>query len=67
VLICHGSHDLAVPIQQAYLLKTWCPSAELFTLPTDHVFERKHPWTEEDMPRAMEQVLEASIRFLKGL
>ncbi len=66
ILICHGSNDAAVPIEKAYQLKAWQPAAELFTLPTDHVFGRKHPWPEEVLPEAMEEVLEVSIRFLKG-
>jgi uncharacterized protein len=65
VLICHGTNDVAVPVEKAFLLKQWQPAAKLFTLQTDHVFGRKHPWIEEGLPRAMEELLAVSCRFLK--
>jgi hypothetical protein len=52
-------------VQQAYQLKEWQPSAQLFTVESDHVFGRKHPWTEDHLPSAMEAVVEVSLRFLK--
>jgi dienelactone hydrolase len=65
VLICHGTLDPAVPIENAYALSAAQPAAELFTVPGDHVFGRKHPWTAESLPEAMQAVLEKTIAFLK--
>jgi uncharacterized protein len=65
VLICHGTGDLAVPLEKALQLKQWQPNAKLFTLPTDHVFGRKHPLMEDGLPEAMEEVLNESCKFLK--
>lgn len=64
VLICHGTSDAAVPVEKAYELKQWQPRARLFTIDSDHVFGRKHPWTENVLPAAMEAVVEESIHFL---
>jgi acetyl esterase/lipase len=64
VLICHGSLDAAVPVEKARLLKEWQPRAELFIVESDHVFGRKHPWEEEGLPAAMEEVVRESIWFL---
>ncbi|MCW3091559.1 MAG: alpha/beta fold hydrolase [Ferruginibacter sp.] len=66
ILICHGTKDTAVPVQKAYDLKQWQPSAKLFTVESDHVFGRKHPWMEKDLPAAMEAVVEESLQFLKS-
>ena len=66
VLICHGSADPAVPVQKAYELRAWQPEAQLFIVESDHVFGRKHPWEEEYLPDAMQQVVDKSIQFLKG-
>lgn len=66
VLICHGLTDAAVPVDRAYDLKSWKPDAELFINESDHVFGRKHPWTEKELPPAMQEVLDTSIRFLKN-
>jgi uncharacterized protein len=65
ILICHGTLDSSVKIEKAFELKQWQPSAQLFILESDHVFGRKHPWTENDLPPAMEAVVEASLQFLK--
>ncbi|MGB3007152.1 MAG: alpha/beta hydrolase [Chitinophagaceae bacterium] len=64
ILICHGTADMAVPVEKAYELKSWQPSAQLFITDSDHVFGRKHPWTENQLPAAMESVIEAILHFL---
>ena len=64
ILICHGTSDNAVPVEKAFELQGWQPSAQLFTVESDHVFGRSHPWTSNDLPPAMEAVLDASLQFL---
>ncbi|MDN3655433.1 hypothetical protein QWZ08_07345 [Ferruginibacter paludis] len=64
VLICHGTADTAVPIENAMMLKSWQPAAQVFTVDADHVFGRKHPWTEQQLPAAMDAVVNASLQFL---
>jgi uncharacterized protein len=65
ILICHGTNDTAVPIEKAYALKEWQPAAILFTVDSDHVFGRKHPWLTDELPKAMQDVSDATISFLK--
>lgn len=65
VLICHGTLDAAVPVEKAYELQGWKPSAQLFTLESDHVFGRSHPGTSNELPSAMKAIVEASLQFLK--
>ena len=64
ILICHGIYDISVPIEKAIELNSWQPAAQLFTVESDHVFGRKHPWTEKELPAAMDAVIKASIQFL---
>ena len=65
VLICHGTLDNAVPLTKALALKAWQPAAELYTVESDHVFGRKHPWLQTDLPAAMQAVVNKSLEFLK--
>lgn len=65
VLICHGTNDISVPVERAYELKEWQPAAELFTVESNHVFDRVHPWTKDYLPGAMEAVLQKTISFLQ--
>lgn len=65
-LICHGSADTSVAVDSAYALHKAQPASELFILPSDHVFGRKHPWTAATLPDAMQQVLEKNIVFFKA-
>lgn len=66
VLICHGSLDTSVPIKKAYDLHSWQPSSILFTVESDHVFGRTHPWLSDELPAAMNAVVEKSIAFLSA-
>ncbi|MEP6713138.1 MAG: alpha/beta fold hydrolase [Ferruginibacter sp.] len=66
VLVCHGTMDTAVPIEKALDLKRWQPNLSLFTLETDHVFGRKHPWLQDHLPVPMQQAVSASILFLQS-
>jgi len=65
VLVIHGQSDISVPIENAYELISWRPETKLFTLDTDHVFDRRHPWLGSTLPRAMETVIAETFRFLK--
>ncbi|XZF16410.1 alpha/beta hydrolase family protein [Chitinophagaceae bacterium MMS25-I14] len=67
VLLCHGTNDTSVPVEKAHLLKEWYPAAELFTVPSDHVFGRKHPWTASDLPEATTAVVEKTISFFSKI
>jgi dienelactone hydrolase len=62
-LICHGTLDTSVSVEKAYLLREWSDDAELFLVESDHVFGRKHPWTEVLLPGAMQAVIERTIDF----
>lgn len=65
ILICHGTLDTAVSVQKAHELKDWQPAAKLFTVESDHVFGRSHPWASNELPAAMQAVVNESIFFLK--
>ena len=66
ILICHGELDTAVPPANAFILNRWQPAAKLFTIESDHVFGRSHPWESALLPAATEAVVVASIQFLQG-
>lgn len=65
ILICHGTLDIAVPVEKAYELKEWQPAAALFTVESNHVFDRVHPWEKPYLPIAMDTVLQKTISFLQ--
>lgn len=66
VLICHGTADNSVPIEKALDLKSWHPSSELFTVESDHVFGRSHPWNEDTLPLPMQTIIDKTISFLNS-
>lgn len=65
LLVCHGTHDENVSIINAYELHAAAKNAELFEVDSDHVFGRKHPWTEGSLPPAMQQVVNKTIEFFR--
>lgn len=64
-LICHGSEDNSVPVEQAYRLHQANPRSRLLIVPSDHVFGRKHPWTEQTLPTVMQELIRANISFFQ--
>lgn len=66
VLICHGTNDEAVPVTNAYQLQEAAQNAELFLVPSDHVFGRKHPWTAAQLPEAAQEVVDRTIAFFQS-
>ncbi|HOZ52985.1 MAG TPA: hypothetical protein PLU17_14060 [Chitinophagaceae bacterium] len=67
ILICHGLNDPAVNYSSAQSLQKWQPNAKLFTVDSDHVFGRSHPWTHEYLPNSMQMVIDERIQFLKKI
>lgn len=65
LLICHGTRDEAVRVENAKLLKEAASHAELFLVESDHVFGRKHPWTEDGLPEPMQAVVDRTIQFFQ--
>lgn len=63
LLICHGTKDEAVPVEKAHEIHKAAKNSELFLLKSDHVFGRRHPWTEPTLPEAMQQVVDKTIGF----
>ncbi len=65
LLIIHGTEDTSVTPVNAGLLRKWYPASELQLVPSDHVFGRKHPWTEPALPPVMQQVVDRTLAFFK--
>lgn len=63
-LIIHGTEDTTVTVQEANNLKKWNPNAELYLIKNaDHVFNVRHPWDSDQIPKALFLAMEQSIRF----
>jgi uncharacterized protein len=65
LLICHGTADEAVPVANAYKIREAAKHAELFTVDSDHVFGRRHPWSGNSLPQPMQGVVDKTIAFFK--
>jgi dienelactone hydrolase len=63
ILLIHGTADTSVPVASAHRLKEWQPAAALFTLDTDHVFGRKHPWSEEYLKLETLTAIDKTVAF----
>ena len=65
LLICHGTADEAVGVENAYKLREAAADAELFLVESDHVFGRRHPWTGTELPAPMQAVVNRTISFFQ--
>lgn len=66
LLICHGTADPAVPFESARKLHSWKEDAQLFSVESDHVFGRRHPWPEASLPEATQVVVSRTILFFQA-
>lgn len=65
-LIIHGDQDNVVDIEQAQLLKRQHPTSYLMVLENaDHVFNARHPWTDEFLPEALKQACDSTLSFIR--
>ncbi len=65
LLIVHGSDDPTVPVKEAHKLHNWNPQSELCIIDEgDHVFNAKHPWNSDEMPKALQEAVLVSAKFL---
>jgi len=66
LFICHGSNDEAVKVSSAYKIHEAVKDSLLFIVTSDHVFGRKHPWLQKELPQPMQEVVDETIRFFKS-
>ncbi|GAA4233426.1 alpha/beta fold hydrolase [Postechiella marina] len=66
-LIIHGDADTSVIIKEANLLHQWNANSHLVVIKdANHVFGVSHPWTEQEIPNHLQQVIDHAIHFLKN-
>lgn len=65
LLVCHGKNDDAVHYSAAEKIIAAAKNGKLLLNDSDHVFGRKHPWTEDFLPAEMQQVADETIKFFK--
>lgn len=65
-LIIHGDKDTSVLIDEAKSLHKWNPNSKLEIIEgTDHVFNTRHPWGENHLPKELREVIDTIIEFLR--
>lgn len=66
LLIVHGTADTTVKLMEAEDLERWAPQAKLHVIEgADHVFQTKHPWKSETLPKEMQESVKVTIDFFK--
>ena len=66
-LIIHGDDDTSVSIEEAENLHKWNPNSALKIIEgANHVFNTKHPWDENKLPKELIEVVSATITFIKS-
>jgi pimeloyl-ACP methyl ester carboxylesterase len=64
-LVCHGTEDTSVPLTAAEQILEAGANTRLFTVASDHVFGRKHPWSEAVLPYPIQVVVKENIEFFR--
>ncbi|GAA4968588.1 alpha/beta hydrolase [Algibacter aquimarinus] len=65
-LIIHGDNDTSVFIDEANNLNKWNTKSDLVIIKeADHVFNAKHPWNSNELPKKLEEVVLACLAFIE--
>lgn len=65
MLIAHARDDAAVSMDHAQRLANWSAQSELFLLQeAGHTFGSSEPWTQADLPQALDTLTQTTLRFL---
>jgi dienelactone hydrolase len=66
-LIIHGDNDETVPLGAAKHLHEMSNSSQLLIIKNaNHTFSIKHPWTNKELSKGMQIVIDQSINFIKN-
>ena len=64
-LIIHGTEDSTVSLDEAKALHKWNPSSELYIIDgATHTFNCQHPFNKEMLPKALNEVVNKTIKFI---
>lgn len=64
-LVVHAKDDPSVKFHEAESLMSWSSNGSLLSIEnSDHIFGARHPWQEDALPKALQQVVDESIRFI---
>nr|WKN38944.1 alpha/beta fold hydrolase [Tunicatimonas sp. TK19036] len=67
ILAFHGTNDETVPVSMAEDIRQWNTAANVQIIEgANHTFGGKHPYEEDALPEAVQQIIDESVRFLKG-
>ncbi|WP_345948451.1 alpha/beta hydrolase [Mucilaginibacter sp. PAMB04274] len=67
-LLLHGTADTVVLPSHAHDLKAMQPNARLVLIPNaDHVFGATHPYVQQDLPLALQELCRKAVDFLKDV
>lgn len=67
LLVAHGTNDESVNVKDAEHLHILNPNSELFLVENaNHTFGAKEPWTENDLPKDLNTVIEKCIDFINN-
>lgn len=66
-LIVHGKNDETVNFNEAEELQSWINHSQLVEIEDcDHVFNAKHPFNSDNMPKELKFAIDESISFFKS-
>lgn len=66
-LIVHAKDDPSVEYRAALSLNFWNPNSKLVSIAdSDHVFGASHPWTQQELPSKLQEMVIETIKFIQS-
>jgi pimeloyl-ACP methyl ester carboxylesterase len=65
LLLFHGDQDETLPVATAHTLASWKTDSKLIIMKgAGHTFGGRHPWTDENLPNYVQEIVKESSHFL---
>jgi pimeloyl-ACP methyl ester carboxylesterase len=62
-IVIHGKNDTSVLVQEGEQISEWLKNSLIRVPNTAHTFDSSHPWNEDHLPEALEQVCAVTLSF----
>ncbi len=67
IQVIHGTNDYSVSLEEGRKISDWAKTKLIEINDTQHTFDSKHPWKEDQLPQKLKEVCQKTLNFFKNI